>query len=141
MSKAVMDELLEAAMRSAVPTVVACCFPTSAAYHDPGRLGPRETVAMLNDCSPTWSMSCLRTTASRQDIGDMIMAVFGSVLRPRMTQQCGQGRQPHDDGFARTQSAARVAGQVDPSASASVPGDVVAGSIGSPKRRIHGATA
>ena len=140
MSKAVMDELLEdgnAALRG-VNREVSVLFSDIRGFTTMSeRLGARETVAMLNDYfTDMVDVVFAHNGILDKYIGDMIMAVFGSVrsrqddaanavmvgsrmmmaLRELNLRRVAAGQEPINIGIGIST------------------GDVVAGSIGSPKR-------
>jgi adenylate cyclase len=140
MSKAVMDELLEdgnAALRG-VNREVSVLFSDIRGFTTMSeRLGARETVAMLNDYfTDMVDVVFAHNGILDKYIGDMIMAVFGSVrsrqddaanavmvgsrmmmaLRELNLRRGAAGQEPINIGIGIST------------------GDVVAGSIGSPKR-------
>ena len=140
MSKAVMDELLEdgnAALRG-VNREVSVLFSDIRGFTTMSeRLGARETVAMLNDYfTDMVDVVFAHNGILDKYIGDMIMAVFGSVrsrrddaanavlvgsrmmmaLRELNLRRSAAGQEPIHIGIGIST------------------GDVVAGSIGSPKR-------
>ena len=140
MSKAVMDELLEdgnAALRG-VNREVSVLFSDIRGFTTMSeRLGARETVAMLNDYfTDMVDVVFAHNGILDKYIGDMIMAVFGSVrsreddaanavmvgsrmmmaLRELNLRRAAAGQEPINIGIGIST------------------GDVVAGSIGSPKR-------
>lgn len=140
MSKAVMDELLEdgnAALRG-VNREVSVLFSDIRGFTTMSeRLGARETVAMLNDYfTDMVDVVFAHNGILDKYIGDMIMAVFGSVrsrqddaanavmvgsrmmmaLRELNLRRAAVGQEPIHIGIGIST------------------GDVVAGSIGSPKR-------
>jgi adenylate cyclase len=140
MSKAVMDELLEdgnAALRG-VNREVSVLFSDIRGFTTMSeRLGARETVAMLNDYfTDMVDVVFAHNGILDKYIGDMIMAVFGSVrsrqddaanavmvgsrmmmaLRELNLRRAAVGQEPINIGIGIST------------------GDVVAGSIGSPKR-------
>jgi len=140
MSKAVMDELLEdgnAALRG-VNREVSVLFSDIRGFTTMSeRLGARETVAMLNDYfTDMVDVVFAHNGILDKYIGDMIMAVFGSVrsrqddaanavmvgsrmmmaLRELNLRRGAAGQEPIHIGIGIST------------------GDVVAGSIGSPKR-------
>jgi adenylate cyclase len=140
MSKAVMDELLEdgnAALRG-VNREVSVLFSDIRGFTTMSeRLGARETVAMLNDYfTDMVDVVFAHNGILDKYIGDMIMAVFGSV------------RSRHDDAANAVMVGSRMmmalrelnlrraaVGQEPIHIGIGIStGDVVAGSIGSPKR-------
>jgi adenylate cyclase len=140
MSKAVMDELLEdgnAALRG-VNREVSVLFSDIRGFTTMSeRLGARETVAMLNDYfTDMVDVVFAHNGILDKYIGDMIMAVFGSV------------RSRQDDAANAVMVGSRMmmalrelnlrrgaAGQEPINIGSGIStGDVVAGSIGSPKR-------
>ena len=140
MSKAVMDELLEggnAALGGASREVSVLFSDIRGFTTMSERLGPRETVAMLNDYfTDMVDVVFAHNGILDKYIGDMIMAVFGSV------------RSTTDDAANAVKVGSRmmmalrelnlrrgVAGQEPIRIGIGIStGDVVAGSIGSPKR-------
>ena len=140
MSKAVMDELLEggnAALGGASREVSVLFSDIRGFTTMSERLGPRETVAMLNDYfTDMVDVVFAHNGILDKYIGDMIMAVFGSV------------RSTTDDAANAVKVGSRmmmalrelnlrrgVAGQESIRIGIGIStGDVVAGSIGSPKR-------
>lgn len=140
MSKAVMDELLEggnAALGGASREVSVLFSDIRGFTTMSERLGPRETVAMLNDYfTDMVDVVFAHNGILDKYIGDMIMAVFGSV------------RSTTDDAANAVKVGSRmmmalrelnlrrgVAGQEAIRIGIGIStGDVVAGSIGSPKR-------
>jgi adenylate cyclase len=140
MSKAVMDELLEggnAALGGASREVSVLFSDIRGFTTMSERLGPRETVAMLNDYfTDMVDVVFAHNGILDKYIGDMIMAVFGSVrsttddaanavkvgsrmmmaLRELNLRRNAVGQEPIRIGIGIST------------------GDVVAGSIGSPKR-------
>ena len=140
MSKAVMDELLEggnAALGGASREVSVLFSDIRGFTTMSERLGPRETVAMLNDYfTDMVDVVFAHNGILDKYIGDMIMAVFGSV------------RSTKDDAANAVKVGSRmmmalrelnlrrnVAGQEPIRIGIGIStGDVVAGSIGSPKR-------
>lgn len=140
MSKAVMDELLEggnAALGGASREVSVLFSDIRGFTTMSERLGPRETVAMLNDYfTDMVDVVFAHNGILDKYIGDMIMAVFGSV------------RSTTDDAANAVKVGSRMmmalrelnlrrntAGQEPIRIGIGIStGDVVAGSIGSPKR-------
>ena len=140
MSKAVMDELLEggnAALGGASREVSVLFSDIRGFTTMSERLGPRETVAMLNDYfTDMVDVVFAHNGILDKYIGDMIMAVFGSV------------RSTTDDAANAVKVGSRmmmalrelnlrrgIAGQEAIRIGIGIStGDVVAGSIGSPKR-------
>lgn len=140
MSKAVMDELLEGgnAALGGVNREVSVLFSDIRGFTTMSeRLGARETVAMLNDYfTDMVDVVFAHNGILDKYIGDMIMAVFGSVrsrqddaanavlvgsrmmmaLHELNVRRAGVGQEPIRIGIGIST------------------GDVVAGSIGSPKR-------
>ena len=140
MSKAVMDELLEGgnAALSGVNREVSVLFSDIRGFTTMSeRLGARETVAMLNDYfTDMVDVVFAHNGILDKYIGDMIMAVFGSV-RSRQDDAANAVMVGSRMMMALRELNLRRAAvgqeQINIGIGIST-GDVVAGSIGSPKR-------
>jgi adenylate cyclase len=140
MSKAVMDELLEGgnAALGGVNREVSVLFSDIRGFTTMSeRLGARETVAMLNDYfTDMVDVVFAHNGILDKYIGDMIMAVFGSV-RSRQDDAANAVMVGSRMMMALRELNLRraVVGQEQINIGIGIStGDVVAGSIGSPKR-------
>ncbi|MDP2398713.1 MAG: GAF domain-containing protein [Burkholderiales bacterium] len=140
MSKAVMDELLEGgdAALGGNNREVSVLFSDIRGFTTMSeRLGPRETVAMLNDYfTDMVDIVFAHNGILDKYIGDMIMAVFGSVRASRNDAENAVTVGSRMMLALRELNARRTAAGHEPIAIGIgiSTGSVVAGSIGSPKR-------
>jgi adenylate cyclase len=140
MSKAVMDELLEAgdAALGGTSREVSVLFSDIRGFTSLSeRLGPRDTVAMLNDYF-TDMVDIVFAHGGILDkyIGDMIMAVFGSVRASRQDAENAVTVASRMMMALRELNGRRTPAGHEPIAVGIgiSTGGVIAGSIGSPKR-------
>ena len=140
MSKAVMDELLEGgdAVLGGTNREVSVLFSDIRGFTALSeRLGPRETVAMLNDYfTDMVDIVFAHNGILDKYIGDMIMAVFGSVRTSR-----NDAENAVTVGSRMMMALRELNGRRTPAGHEPIAigigistGSVVAGSIGSPKR-------
>jgi adenylate cyclase len=140
MSKAVMDELLEGgdAALGGNSREVSVLFSDIRGFTAISeRLGPRETVAMLNDYfTDMVDIVFAHNGILDKYIGDMIMAVFGSVRSSRQDAENAVTVGSRMMMALRELNARRTPAGHEPIAIGIgiSTGGVVAGSIGSPKR-------
>ena len=140
MSKAVMDELLEGgdAALGGNSREVSVLFSDIRGFTTMSeRLGPRETVAMLNDYfTDMVDIVFAHNGILDKYIGDMIMAVFGSVRSTRQDAENAVTVGSRMMMALRELNARRTPAGHQPIAIGIgiSTGSVVAGSIGSPKR-------
>ncbi len=140
MSKAVMDELLEGgdAVLGGASREVSVLFSDIRGFTALSeRLGPRETVAMLNDYfTDMVDIVFAHNGILDKYIGDMIMAVFGSVRTSRNDAENAVTVGSRMMMALRELNARRTPAGHEPIAIGIgiSTGSVVAGSIGSPKR-------
>lgn len=140
MSKAVMDELLEGgdAVLGGANREVSVLFSDIRGFTALSeRLGPRETVAMLNDYfTDMVDIVFAHNGILDKYIGDMIMAVFGSVRTSRNDAENAVTVGSRMMMALRELNARRTPAGHEPIAIGIgiSTGSVVAGSIGSPKR-------
>jgi adenylate cyclase len=140
MSKAVMDELLEGgdAVLGGTNREVSVLFSDIRGFTAMSeRLGPRETVAMLNDYfTDMVDIVFAHNGILDKYIGDMIMAVFGSVRTSRNDAENAVTVGSRMMTALRELNARRIPAGHEPIAIGIgiSTGSVVAGSIGSPKR-------